>query len=476
MRVPPRTWRRSIGSLALATVVAGCQSEPTPPIATGTGNPAAPTATTEPSPPAAASPTGSTDPGLTADEVFRQVSPAVAFVQTEIGTGSGFLIDDRHVVTNAHVVRPYQAATVILEDRTKAVDAPVIAWDLLADLAVLELPSATALPTLPLADGSTPPTGTRVYLVGYPLADATAPTATITEGIISSAAFEWVDALSYHQTDAVIDFGQSGGVLVDGDGRLLGVTGGSRGRFAVALDGADALARVGRLLAGEDVDAMDDRVLPAPTRDGPKTIDITFQHRADMHAWLVPGAEGDPKVRVSSTSDRDINMVALAAAGKLSHRAGPPAGKLAVDIAFDAPGPYLVAVEPDQATPVKVHLISTAALTHFDDPDDGQALVRDRPRMGAADYAGDIDWYTLQLAAGKSVRVRASAAALDPALFVDQVGSTGAPLAGGRDSGGPLGGDDEVVFKAPSAGEYLVVVSDLRFTGAGAYRLTVSAG
>jgi trypsin-like peptidase len=466
MRVPPISGR-GFAALALAAVVAACQSGPTP-----TSPPPSPTsATVGPSGTPAVVPSG----GLSADEVFDQVSPSVAFVQTRIANGSGFVIDDRHVVTNAHVVRPAAAATIRFADGTEFVDAPVVGWDLLADLAVLEVPRSATRPAIPLPDGEAPRTGTRVYLVGYPQADRAKPAVTITEGIISGAAFEWVDSLTYHQTDAVIDFGQSGGALVGAAGELLGVTSGVRGQFAVALDGRDALNRVRNVLDGANVDGMTDRVLPTPGDNGRKAFDLTFRHRADMHAWLVPATEGDPTVHVSVTSTEDVRLVALAAAGRLNHGAGPPAGKLAVDMDFDAPGPYLIAVEPDRTTPAKVHLRSTTGLTHFDDPDDGGALVIGRPWMGAADYAGDIDWYTLRLSAGDSVTIRASAAAMDPALFVDLAGSaTTVPLATGHDAGGPLGGDDELEFRAPKAADYLVVVSDLRFTGAGAYRLTVT--
>jgi hypothetical protein len=427
--------------------------------------PIATIATAEPSP---STPLGS------ADEVFRRVAPSMAFIATDVGTGSGFFLDDRRLVTNAHVVRPYAAARVVLSDGTDLDGVPVIGWDLEADLAVLELSDGRDRPTLAASD-ATPRTGERVYLVGYPLADLQSPAGTITEGIISGSAFEWIDDLTYHQTDAAIDDGQSGGVLVDASGRFLGVTGGSRGRFAVALDGSDALARVRGLLEGKDVDGIEDRVLPEPDPDAARTIDATIRHRADQHAWVLSGKQGDPAARVSVTSDQPIGLFALAAAGRLASSAGPPGTTLSVDVEFDPPGPYLVKLESPLARPTKVTVRSTVGLTPFDDPDDGRTLARDRPLVGVADYAGDIDWYVLSLAKGETVTIRASASALDPALFIDKLGEE-QTLVRGHDAGGPLGVDDEIEFEAPSAGEYLVVVTDPRFTGAGAYRLEIKPG
>ena len=153
--------------------------------------------------------------GLTADQVFALVVTGRSrFVQTETATGSGFAVDDRHVVTNAHVVRPSgvvpSASPVMSAHRRpgrrlgpggrsrRARDA------------------RCAVPTRPCCDRRAGAADRRARVprrlsAGRP----TTPTATITEGIISGSPFEWVDGLTYQQTDAVIEDGQSGGVLVD---------------------------------------------------------------------------------------------------------------------------------------------------------------------------------------------------------------------------------------------------------------------
>jgi hypothetical protein len=432
-----------------------------------------------PSPsPSAARPISTPSPTPTAasaDEVFERVAASVAFVATDVGTGSALVIDDRHVLTNAHVVRPYRSARLALADGSTVPDAGVVAWDLVADLAILEVGGTIDAPVLPTSV-SQGRRGERVFLVGYPLANSVSPTATITEGIISGAPFEWTDGLTFHQTDAVIEDGQSGGVLVDGSGALLGITGGSRGRFAVALDAADAFARVERLLAGDDVDGIDEHLLPDPGADGQTDIDLMIRHRADVHVWVVPGATGDPPVTLTLTSDRPVGLYGMAAAGRLGHGAGPPAKSLRLSIPFEATGPYAVKIEPVDSRGARVSLHSSAGLTPFEDADDGRSIAVGSTLVGAADYAGDVDWYRLSAAKGEKVRVRASSASGDPALFIDRAGDDPLPLASGHDEGGPLGVDDVVHFAAPADGEYLIVVHDARFLGAGAYRLTVERG
>ena len=74
---------------------------------------------------------------LTSAQIFANVSPAIAFIHTWTATGSGVLIDGGYVVTNAHVVWPYDSVRVFFPDGPDLRDVPVIGWDLLTDLAVL---------------------------------------------------------------------------------------------------------------------------------------------------------------------------------------------------------------------------------------------------------------------------------------------------------------------------------------------------
>jgi hypothetical protein len=217
-------------------------------------------------------------------------------------------------------------------------------------------------------------------------------------------------------------------------------------------------------------------MLTTPGSNGKTDVRVTIRNRADAHVWVIEGKPGDPAASISMTSDQPVGLYGMAAAGKLGHGAGPPAKKLKLDLSFDAVGPYAVKIESSTGEVAEVTLRSTVGLTEVVDLDDGRTISTTEPSIGAADYAGDLDWYVLSLTKGEKATIRASAAAIDPALFIDRVGSNGPPLATGHDSGGPLGGDDLVEFTAPSTGEYLVVVSDIRFQGAGAYRLTVEAG
>lgn len=147
--------------------------------------------------------------------------PAAENVQQ--GGGSGFLLDDIGIVTNAHVVRDNEAVDLRFHDR-KWREGTVVETDLHSDLAVIE---ATDQPdeTHSLAfDDEIPPIGTEVMALGSPLGFGGSATAGIVSGVNRSlpspSGFSIPAAI---QTDAAVNPGNSGGPLVDLNGSVIGV-------------------------------------------------------------------------------------------------------------------------------------------------------------------------------------------------------------------------------------------------------------
>ena len=166
---------RTTAALLLALLAfAGCAASPaapTEPAATDTAPAAAastpaPTATPNPSPTQVPSDTPTTAP-MTPSDLFDKVSPSVAFIETERGSGSGVLIDDGYVVTNAHVVWPFTEVRVVFPDGSEFTDAPVLAWDLIGDLAVVG-PIETDISPVTFLTDERLLVGKDVYLIGYP--------------------------------------------------------------------------------------------------------------------------------------------------------------------------------------------------------------------------------------------------------------------------------------------------------------------
>ena len=89
---------------------------------------------------------------MSSSQIFSQISPAVVFIETSIASGSGILFDDGYIVTNYHVVWPFEQARVVFSDGTEYLDVPVANWDPLADLAVFG-PIETEIEGVPFIDG-----------------------------------------------------------------------------------------------------------------------------------------------------------------------------------------------------------------------------------------------------------------------------------------------------------------------------------
>lgn len=153
-------------------------------------------------------------------------------------SGSGVIFDERgYIATNAHVIQNARALEVVLVDGRR-LSAEVVGQDLDYDVAVLRLPEATELPAVAsLADSSRLEPGMRVLAIGSPL--GTDYQNTVTNGIIAGLnrrvkgeTFDLrtlrvreydINAAPLIQTDAAINTGNSGGPLVDIEGRVVGL-------------------------------------------------------------------------------------------------------------------------------------------------------------------------------------------------------------------------------------------------------------
>jgi Do/DeqQ family serine protease len=137
------------------------------------------------------------------------------------GAGSGFIIDaDGYVLTNHHVVDGAERITVKLADG-RSLRARVVGSDAPTDIALLKVDSPTPLPVAPLGDSSSLRVGEWVCAIGNPLAYEH----TVTVGVVSYLGRKLFDASldDYIQTDAAINFGNSGGPLINARGEVIGI-------------------------------------------------------------------------------------------------------------------------------------------------------------------------------------------------------------------------------------------------------------
>jgi S1-C subfamily serine protease len=163
----------------------------------------------------------STTRGAASTDIFGDPVPGA----TQRALGSGFVIDkDGHIVTNYHVVRGASSIEVSFSNQETR-SAKVVGTDPSTDLAVLKVDvDAKALTPLSLADSDEVQVGDPVVAIGNPFGLER----TVTAGIVSALQREVSAPNDYTidhviQTDAPINSGNSGGPLIDAQGRVIGV-------------------------------------------------------------------------------------------------------------------------------------------------------------------------------------------------------------------------------------------------------------
>ncbi|MGO9717468.1 MAG: Do family serine endopeptidase [Steroidobacteraceae bacterium] len=222
------------------------------------------------------------------------------------GIGSGFIITpDGYVLTNAHVVADASEVTVKLTDR-REFRAKVIGVDKRSDVALIKIP-ATGLPTVRFGDPARIRPGQWAIAIGSPFGFENS----VTAGVISAVGRPLPDDsgssfVTFIQTDAAVNPGNSGGPLFNLDGQVIGInsqiysrTGGYMGMsFAIPIDVAlnvkDQLMRTGKVsrsrigVAVQDIGQQLAQTFGLATPHGALISAVEPQSPGE-HAGLKPG-------------------------------------------------------------------------------------------------------------------------------------------------------------------------------------------
>lgn len=174
---------------------------------------------------------------------------------TEVGSGSGFIIDSKKglIITNNHVIEGAEKIIVSLADG-RNVTGELVGRDAKTDLAVIKI-SADKLTQVSLGDSNKIQVGEPVVAIGNPGGQEFARS--VTAGVIS-ATNRYLDlqgeaSFNLIQTDAAINPGNSGGPLVDYDGKVIGINSAKNGEqgfegmgFAIPI--TDAMPTINELI------------------------------------------------------------------------------------------------------------------------------------------------------------------------------------------------------------------------------------
>jgi serine protease Do len=229
------------------------------------------------------------------------------------GTGSGFIIDRAgYILTNHHVIEGADRITVTLADG-RSFRAEIVGVDPAIDVALVRIPESPSLPEAPLGNSDDLRAGEWVCAIGNPLGYVHS----VTVGVVSFIGRKLFDQSldDYIQTDAAINFGNSGGPLINSRGEVVGINSAISSRasnigFAVPINQAVAIlpqlkakGRVSRGFIGvtlTDVTPALQRALNLTLEDGALVQDVTPQspaERAGMRPYdVIVEVEGRPVV------------------------------------------------------------------------------------------------------------------------------------------------------------------------------------
>jgi serine protease Do len=246
-----------------------------------------------------------------------QAPPGVVRPQS----GSGFVIEaDGQILTNYHVIQNAERIMVKFSDG-RSLQARVLGVDPDTDIALIKV-DAKNLPVAPMGDSETLRVGEWVCAIGNPLAYEH----TVTVGVVSYLGRKLFDTSldNYIQTDAAINFGNSGGPLINGRGEVVGINSAISQRasnigFAVPINEARSIlpqlkseGRVARGYMGvtlSDVDPDLQRSLRLTSTRGALVQDVTSGspgHRAGLRAYdLITGID-DKRVANNSEIIREV--------------------------------------------------------------------------------------------------------------------------------------------------------------------------
>ncbi|MCI9001406.1 MAG: PDZ domain-containing protein [Oscillibacter sp.] len=192
----------------------------------------------------------SREPGepLTAQEVYRRLNPSVVTVNCQAGdglysVGTGVIFsEDGYIITNYHVIRGGKSCFVTL-DTGAVLDVLYVAGDEESDLAVLKISDEVLdlrepLSVAPFGDSELLVVGDPVYAIGSPRRLQ----GTLTNGIISAINRDIEvegRTMTLLQTNAALNSGNSGGPLINEQGRVIGIN------VAKFMSGRDSVEGLG---------------------------------------------------------------------------------------------------------------------------------------------------------------------------------------------------------------------------------------
>ena len=150
--------------------------------------------------------------------IVENAIKSVVTIRTDISQGTGFILtNDGYIITNAHVLVGAKYIQVITYEQ-KIINANMVGYDGNLDLVLLKIDGN--YDSISLGDSNDVQVGEKVIAIGNPLGLQFS----VSEGIVSAVQREGPNGLeAYIQTDAALNPGNSGGPLINKQGKVIGI-------------------------------------------------------------------------------------------------------------------------------------------------------------------------------------------------------------------------------------------------------------
>jgi len=150
--------------------------------------------------------------------IIEDAIKAVVTIRTDVSQGTGFIIDQEgYIVTNYHVMENAKSA-VIFTYNSETYSVSLVGYDSNFDIALLKIEGD--FEKLKLDDSDDIQIGEKVIAIGNPLGLQFS----VSEGIVSAIHRQGPSGVNaYIQTDAALNPGNSGGPLINNQGKVIGI-------------------------------------------------------------------------------------------------------------------------------------------------------------------------------------------------------------------------------------------------------------
>ena len=390
---------------------------------------------------------------LSVEALADDVAESVAFVLSQQGTGSGVVISENILVTNAHVAWPDRTVSLVFRSGA-TFQGRVLAIDPFVDLAVVDISRLTRKPP-PISIGSTNglSPGDELFVVGYPAPDEFTPEPTIDSGDILSFTDWEFTGVGWFTIEAPAIGGQSGGAVVDQFGRVVGIStfGSTSSLTSIAID--DVVREVDRMLAATEVRGLEPRLIP---HDGARRVnEIELEGEWDqqlLFGWFRADAVFDVDW-IGGSGNLNAGSI-----GGTELAAGVDGVEVGQALAFP------IVITASATSTSGGSLESSLPLIRYADPDHGKTLQRQGMTAGVYEIGGDRDFFYLDLVADELVSVTIESAARTQLRIY---GPDGALVTENTDFSGFIGNNASAEFSASAPGRYVIAVQSSLSTVAG---------